>query len=38
MGDGPFIQKKEEMLGQRKYLVGTKKFMFILLDKFENMV
>lgn len=36
MGDGPFIQKKEEMLGQEEYLAGTKEFMFTVLDKFEE--
>ncbi|KKH45460.1 type 1 glutamine amidotransferase [Methanosarcina sp. 1.H.A.2.2] len=35
-GNGPFIQKKEEMLGQEKYLAETKKFMFKVLDKFEE--
>jgi GMP synthase-like glutamine amidotransferase len=33
---GPFIQKKEEMLGQREYLTGTKEFMFALLDNFVD--
>jgi len=36
MADGPFVQKKQEMLGQRKYLAGTKEFMFSILDKFEK--
>lgn len=36
MGDGLFIQKKEEMLGQEKYLAGTKEFMFTVLDKFDK--
>lgn len=36
MADGPFVQKKQEMLGQRKYLAGTKEFMFLILDKFEK--
>jgi GMP synthase-like glutamine amidotransferase len=35
-GNGPFIQRKEEMVGQEKYLAETKKFMFTLLDKFEK--
>ena len=38
MVDGPFVQKKEEMLEQRKYLAGTKEFMFLILDKFDKMV
>jgi len=37
MADGPFVQKKKEMLGQRKYLVETKKLMFTILDKFEKL-
>ncbi|HIH75206.1 MAG TPA: amidotransferase [Methanosarcina sp.] len=37
IGSGPFIQKKEEMLGQEMYLAGTKEFMFKLLDRFEEM-
>ena len=37
-GEGPFIQKKEEMLGQEEYLVGSKEFMFSVLDKFEKIV
>lgn len=36
--NGLFIQKKEEKLGQKKYLAGTKKFMFLILDKFEKMI
>jgi hypothetical protein len=38
MVDRPFVQKKEEMLGQRKYLAGTKEFMFLILDKFDKMI
>ena len=38
LGNGLFIQKKEEMLGQEKHLAETKKFMFTVLDKFEEMV
>lgn len=38
MGDGPFVQNKKEMLGQKKYLAGTKEFMFLFLDKFEKMI
>ncbi|WP_440948147.1 type 1 glutamine amidotransferase [Methanosarcina sp. T3] len=34
--NGPFIQRKEEMLGQETYLAETKKFMFAVLDKFEK--
>lgn len=36
MVNGPFVQKKEEMLGQKKYLAATKEFMFLILDKFEK--
>lgn len=36
IGSEPFIQKKEETLGQEKYLARTKEFMFMVLDKFEN--
>ncbi|TFH03235.1 MAG: amidotransferase [Methanosarcina sp.] len=36
LGNGPFIQKKEEMLGKEKYLAETKEFMFTVLDKFEE--
>jgi len=32
------MQKKEEMLGQERYLAETKEFMFKLLDVFEKMV
>lgn len=38
MANGPFVQKKEEMLGQREYLASTKEFMFLVLDKLEKMV
>jgi GMP synthase-like glutamine amidotransferase len=38
MANGPFVQKRQEMLGKQEYLAGTKKFMFSVLDKFENMV
>lgn len=34
--NGPFVQKKEEMLGKKKYLAATKEFMFLILDKFEK--
>lgn len=36
IGGEPFIQKKEEIVGKEEYLAGTKKFMFTLLDKFEE--
>ena len=38
IGSGPFIQKKEEMLGQEEYLAGTKEFMFTVLDKFKEIM
>ena len=38
MANGPFVQKKQEMLGQSEYLAGTKEFMFLVLDKFEKMI
>ncbi|WP_269851545.1 type 1 glutamine amidotransferase [Methanosarcina horonobensis] len=38
MGNGPFIQKKEEMIGQEEYLAGTKEFMFTVLDRFEKII
>lgn len=38
MVNGPFVQKKQEMLGQQEYLAGTKEFMFLILDKFEKMI
>ena len=38
LAEGPFVQKKQEMLGQREYLVGTKEFMFLVLDRFEKMI
>ena len=37
LGNGPFIQRKEEMLGQKEYLASTKEFMFTVLDRFEKM-
>ena len=41
-GDGmtnrPFVQKKEEMLGQKEYLTSTKEFMFLILDKLKNLI
>ncbi len=37
MADGPFVQKKKEMLGKRKYLAETKEFIFSILDKFEKL-
>jgi len=36
IGEGPFIQRKEEMVGQEKYLASTKEFMFTVLDRFEK--
>jgi GMP synthase-like glutamine amidotransferase len=33
MAEGPFVQKKKEMTGQKKYLDETKKFMFSILDR-----
>ncbi len=38
MANGPFVQKKQEMLGQEEYLADTKEFMFLVLDKFENKI
>lgn len=38
MADGPFVQKEEEMLGQEKYLAGTKEFMFLILSRLDEMV
>ncbi|MDM7920030.1 MAG: type 1 glutamine amidotransferase, partial [Methanosarcina sp.] len=38
IGDEPFIQKKEEMLGREDHLAGTKEFMLRLLDKFEEFI
>lgn len=37
IGEGPFIQRKEEMVGQEKYLASTKEFMFTVLDRFEKL-
>jgi GMP synthase-like glutamine amidotransferase len=36
--DELFVQKKEEMLGQGKYLAGTREFVVMVLDKFEKIV
>lgn len=38
MTNGPFVQKKEEMLGQRKDLAAIKEFMFLILDKLKKLV
>lgn len=38
MGDGPFVQDKKEMLGQKEHLACTKEFMFLILNKFEEMI
>jgi hypothetical protein len=38
LGNGPFIQKKEEMLGQKEYLASTKEFIFTVLDRFEKLM
>jgi GMP synthase-like glutamine amidotransferase len=38
MADGPFVQKRQEMRDQKRYLAGTKEFMFLILDKFEEIV
>jgi len=38
MGDGPFVQNKKAMFGQEKHLIGTKEFMFLILEKFEKMI
>jgi len=38
MANGPFVQKKQEMLGQTEYLAGTKEFLFLVLDRLEKMV
>jgi len=38
MGDGPFVQDKKAMLGQKKHLLGTKDFMFLILNKFEEII
>ncbi|HOW15206.1 MAG TPA: hypothetical protein PLL47_10365 [Methanosarcina sp.] len=38
IGDEPFIQKKEEMLGREEHLAGTKEFMFTMLDRFEEII
>ncbi len=31
IADGPFVQEKKEILGQKKYLAATKEFMFLIL-------
>ncbi len=36
--NGQFIQKKEEMLGQKEYLTSTKELMFTVLDRFEKIM
>ena len=33
MGDEPFVKKREKILEQRKFLTGTKEFMFLILCK-----
>lgn len=38
MENGPFIQDKKDMMGQKKYLKGTKDFMFLILNKFEGII
>lgn len=38
MTNGPFVQKKEEMLGQKEYLASTKEFMFLILDKLKKLI
>ncbi len=38
MTNGPFVQKKEEMLGQKECLASTKEFMFLILDKLKNLI
>lgn len=38
IGGEPFVQKKEEILGQEDYLDGTKELMFMVLDKFEKII
>ncbi|AKB56825.1 type 1 glutamine amidotransferase [Methanosarcina barkeri] len=38
MENGPFVQKKEEMLGKKEYLDATKKFMFLILDKLKKLI
>jgi GMP synthase-like glutamine amidotransferase len=36
IANGPFVQKKQEMPGQIKYLAGTKEFMFLILNKLRK--
>ncbi len=36
--EGQFVQKKQEMLGQKEYLAGTKEFMFLVLDRLEKII
>jgi GMP synthase-like glutamine amidotransferase len=36
MANGPFVQKKQEIIGQQEYLAETKEFMFLVLDKLEK--
>jgi GMP synthase-like glutamine amidotransferase len=38
MAEGLFVQKKMEMLGQKKYLAETKEFMFAILEKLEELI
>jgi len=38
MENGLFVQKKEEMLGQKEYLAATKEFLFLVLDKLETLI
>lgn len=38
MENGPFVQDKKNMLGQKKHLTDTRQFMFLILNKFEEMI
>ena len=38
VADGLFVKKKEEMLGQGKYLAVTREFVVMVLDKLEKMI
>lgn len=38
LAEGPFVQKKQEILGQKEFLAGTKEFMFLVLDRFEKTI
>jgi hypothetical protein len=38
MENEPFIQDKKYMLEQEKYLKSTKEFMFLILNKFEEII